>query len=74
MKRCMLGRGWWFDHTYQSNNPEAHEWFNPVKGLVCHNTGFATICTAPEGHVDYYDPKHGMNCHSDGGFKICTNF
>ena len=74
MKRCMLARGWRFDHTYQSNDPAAREWFDPDKGLVCHSIGFADVCTAPEGHVDYYDPKHGVNCHSDGGFKVCTNF
>lgn len=74
MKRCMLARGWRFDHTYQSNDAAARQWFDPDKGLVCHSIGFADVCTAPEGHVDYFDPKHGMNCHRDGGLKVCANF
>jgi hypothetical protein len=74
LKHCMLSHGWRFDRTYQSNNPESREWFDPDHGLVCHSAGFADICSSPEGHGDYYDPKHGMNCHSDGGVKVCTNF
>jgi hypothetical protein len=46
---------------------------DPDTGMVCHNTGFASICDPPQGTVHYTNP-HGLNCTRTGIVAVCTSF
>jgi hypothetical protein len=50
------------------------EFIDPDTGLVCHNTGFASICESPPADMTIrYTNKHVLNCTRTGAMAICSN-
>jgi len=53
--------------------PKGH-FIDPDTGLICHNTGIASICDSPPADMTiHYTSKHGLNCTRTGAMSICSN-
>ena len=82
-KDCMTTRGYTWVSTRPVQNPPdksrastlaKDEFIDPDTGLVCHNTGFASICESPPADMTIrYTNKHGLNCTRTGAMSICSN-
>jgi hypothetical protein len=82
-KDCMTTRGYTWVSTRLVQNPPAKspasrlakgEFIDPDTGLVCHNTGFASICESPPADMTIrYTNRHGLNCTRTGAMSICSN-
>jgi hypothetical protein len=82
-KDCMTTRGYTRVSTrLVQNRPDKSparklakdQFIDPDTGLVCHNTGFASICESPPADMTiHYTNKHGLNCTRTGAMSICSN-
>ncbi len=87
-KDCMATRSYTWVSTKLVQNPPSKsttsknplaklakdEFIDPDTGLVCHNTGFASICESPPADMTiHYTNKHGLNCTRTGAMSICSN-
>jgi hypothetical protein len=53
--------------------PKGH-FIDPDTGLICQNTGFASICESPPADMTIrYTSKHGFNCTRTGAMSVCSN-
>jgi hypothetical protein len=82
-KDCMATRSYtWVSTRLVQNlatkNPASQlakgEFIDPDTGLVCHNTGFASLCESPPADMTiHYTNKYGLNCTRTGAMSICSN-
>jgi hypothetical protein len=42
-------------------------------GMDCQNTGFAEVCSPPNGTVHYFDPDQNLPCTRTGAMAVCSN-
>jgi hypothetical protein len=84
LKDCMKTRNYTWVSTKLVQNPPSRQdrastqdkdgFIDPDTGLLCHNTGFASICEPPPAdRTIHYTDKHGLNCTRTGGLAICSN-
>jgi hypothetical protein len=83
-KDCMKTRDYrWLSTKLVQDRPSQRDgnitrdggFIDPDTGLLCHNTGFASICVPPPSDVTiHYTNKHGLNCTRTGLMAICSNF
>jgi hypothetical protein len=53
--------------------PKGH-FIDPDTGLICYNSGGASICESPPADMTiHYTSKHGLNCTRTGAMSICSN-
>jgi hypothetical protein len=53
--------------------PKGH-FIDPDTGLICYNSGGASICESPPADMTIrYTNKHGLGCTRTGAMSICTN-
>jgi hypothetical protein len=83
-KDCMKTRNYTWASTKLVQNPPSRQnkasgqddngFIDPDTGLMCHNTGFASICEPPAANLTiHYTDKHGLNCTRTGGLAICSS-
>jgi hypothetical protein len=78
-KSCMKTRDYrWVSTKLVQDRPSKLSdnggYIDPDNGLLCHNAGFAAICTPPPADVTiHYTNKHGLNCTRTGLMAICSN-
>ena len=82
-KDCMNGQGFRLLSSKLVKDPPAKQaasgipaghFIDPDTGLICHNTGIASICDSPPADMTiHYTSKHGLNCTRTGAMSICSN-
>jgi hypothetical protein len=81
-KDCMKTRNYTWAATKPVQNPPSPQaskedkngFIDSDTGLLCHHTGFASICVPPPADLTiHYTNKHGLNCTRTGGLAICSN-
>jgi len=65
-KKCMLSRGWRFDHKRRDNT---NTYIND-DGMVCRGSGFVAVCDPPQGTVHYRN-EQGEPCTRTGLVALC---
>ena len=82
-KDCMKTQGYSWLATKRVQDPASKRvssaiprghFIDPDTGLLCYNSGGASICESPPANMTIrYTNKHGLGCTRTGAMSICSN-
>ena len=82
-KDCMMAQGFRWLSTKLLKDPPAKpvanaipagQFIDPDTGMLCHDSGGASICVPPpDDRTIHYTNKHGLNCTRTGAMSVCSN-
>lgn len=84
-KACMKTKGYTFISSRVVSDPSDKsaaprklakgQFIDPDTGLLCHNTGIASICESPPADMTVrYTDEDGLSCKRSGAVAICSSF